>query len=194
MLFQVLVWWEAWQDLSFVKYFCSLFFKEMNSNSEFLIMHNPRWLLMVSQLLLFLIFFCFCIITFIKIAVWFKSSLPCIWPQNLIKFIDTVGLQFLFQYNNLMSIFMSKFTCCTKMVSARWVSGQQRWSCARPSGSCQCSLRGVPELRAAAVAGLRSGALFVAQPLFGVAPGADGDRDCSQAHDLFLYFRFTPCW
>lgn len=85
MLFQVLEQWEAWQDLSFVRYFCTLFFKEMNSNNEFFIMHNPRWLLMVSQLLIFLIFFCFCIITFIKIAVWFKSLLPCIWPQNLIN-------------------------------------------------------------------------------------------------------------
>lgn len=55
------------------RYFCTLFFKKINSNSEFFIMHNLRWLLMVSQLLIFLILFYFCIITFIKIAVWFKS-------------------------------------------------------------------------------------------------------------------------
>lgn len=65
--------------------------------------------------------------------------------------------------------------------------------CLSDQGSCQRSPHCVSELRAAAAAGLGSGTLFVAQPLISVAPGTDGDGDCSQAHDLFLYFLFTPC-
>lgn len=94
MSFQLLVWWEAWQDLSSFIHFCTLFFKEMNSNNEFLIMHNPRWLLIVSQLLIFLNFFCFCLISFVKIAALFKSLLLCTLPQNLSSLINISTLYF----------------------------------------------------------------------------------------------------